>query len=168
MEGVFSSMCTAIDTTWSSVWLKNTHFISKNLPSQNEGDNIPHLPTMRKFHHHKDHEISKFSADFWELPAFPGGHEMSFAANYLGHFLLCKLLLEERGKTRKVVHGFLGNPKTFHKNRWNEHHSSQLEKSPKSAKGIQKIPLGVGCHEISHSQMLVLVGNWTLSVGHRT
>lgn len=67
---------------------------------------------------------------------------MSFAANYLGHFLLCKLLLEERGKTRKVVHGFLWNPKTFHKNRWNEHHSSQLEKSPKSAKGIQRDSVG--------------------------
>jgi len=89
---------------------------------------------------------------------------MSFAANYLGHFLLCKLLLEERGKTRKVVRGFWGNPKTFHKNRWNEHHSSQLEKSPKSAKSIQKIPLGVGCHEISHFQMLFLVGKQLNSI----
>ena len=31
----------------------------------------------------------------WCLSISPAGHEMSFAANYLGHFLLCNLLLEE-------------------------------------------------------------------------
>lgn len=55
---------------------KRTHILSRkkhgNLPSQRGCDNIRHLPTIRKMHHHKDHPISRFSAGFRGLPVFWG------------------------------------------------------------------------------------------------